>query len=234
MIVGLTRIRNEQEIIGDTLDHFSQWCDQIIVLDDASNDLTNAICGIHPNVSNILKMSEWNPDRTKMEYVHRQMLLDEGFKLRPDWFIYFDADERIEMPENYEDYDAVRMKLFDFYITQEDVDKSYGERKWMGPEYREIIMMFRNDPRLKYWARDQREVTIPTSFKVLNDGFVKHYGKAISIDEWEKTCDYYSTYFPAQYRQKWLDRKGKAIHTQSDFGRKLITWDQKEIKGVKL
>ena len=62
-------------------------------------------------------------------------------------------------------------------------------------------------------------------------GFVRHYGKAISIEEWERTCDYYinvrwSDRMP-ELRDRWKQRKGKAIHTKSDFGRKLITWENR-------
>lgn len=67
-----------------------------------------------------------------------------------------------------------------------------------------------------------------------NLGYVRHYGKAISVEEWEKTCDYYGKHFP-QYSEKWEKRKGKAVHNGvSDFGNKLISWKEKEQKGFLL
>jgi hypothetical protein len=147
-----------------------------------------------------------------------------------------DADERIEFDfsllENLGDtVDAVFMKLFDFYITEEDVHLSYKDRKWMGPEYRSIGMIFRMGSATGWHINDQRICsTSRNNFKHV--GFVKHYGKAVSIEEWEKTCDYYSTYFPEPYKTKWKNRKGKAIHTKSDFNRPLIKWEDRNNNNI--
>lgn len=234
MIAGITKVRNEQEIIADTIRHFSQWCDKIYVYDDCSEDNTVDICRQFPNVV-VIEGLFWDMDRYRAEYENRQMILTEAKKDNPDWIIYFDADERIDWDfKGYEDYDAVEMKLFDFYITLEDVNKPYFQRKYCGPEYRNIVMMFKNHPALKYHIPDQRIVTLPDNAKILKSGYVKHYGKAISEDEWEKTCEYYFGYFPEPYKTKWYNRKGKAIHTLSDFGRPLITWDEKEEKGIQM
>ena len=234
MIAGITRIRNEQSIIQDTLNHFGSFCDSIYVYDDCSTDKTVFICKDHPKVKSVICGKTWDLNRSRAETQNRQTVFNEAQKENPEWIICFDADERIDWDfVGYENYDAVKMKLFDFYITNEDKEKSYHERKWIGPEYREIIMMFRNVPGVGFWFPDQREVMLNFGAKVLHAGYVKHYGKAISIEEWEKTCDYYGTYF-SKYSAKWLSRKGKAIHKLSDFNRPLITWDEKEEKGIVL
>jgi|SaaInlV_125m_DNA_1040241.scaffolds.fasta_scaffold04767_6 glycosyltransferase involved in cell wall biosynthesis len=234
-IIGLTRIRNESEIIQDTLDHMSTFCSEVIVYDDCSTDNTVDICNEHPIVSTIIKGAVWSPDRYKEEYANRHELYVQAKKklLPNDWFVYMDADERIEFDfsklESFGDkVDAVWMKLFDFYITEDDKDLSYIDRKWMGPEYRNIGMIFRAGTATGWHYNDQRICSTNRNIFVF-DGFVKHYGKAISIKEWEKTCNYYATHFPEPYKTKWTNRKGKAIHTISDFGRPLITWEQKEI-----
>ena len=55
--------------------------------------------------------------------------------------------------------------------------------------------------------------------------YCQHYGKSLSVDHWEETCDYYMRHFPFDtYGRKWRDRKGRAIHTQSDFMRPLYEW----------
>lgn len=237
-ITGLTRIRNEQEIIKETLDHMATFCDDIFVFDDASTDNTRTICGNHPAIAAMFVNNKWETNRAEAETSNRRHLLEGAQRYSPktDWFVYMDADERIEFDwkklENLPEHvNGIRMSLFDFYITPKDVNKPYTQRRWIGPEYRNILMAFRNIPGLKYNKPDQRSPIVPG--KIIIDGWVKHYGKAVSVQQWEETCDYYANHFP-KYAAKWKARKGKAVHTESDFGRPLITWDQKEKKGIKL
>ena len=239
-VYGLLRIRNESKIIKDTLDHMSTFCKGIFVYDDCSDDNTFDICNSHPSVIKSIRGESWSIDRLAEEFKNRQAVLDLARNnVEPDsWFIYMDADERIDMDWDdfhmkQHNFDMVTMRLWDFYITEEDKNKPYTERRWIGPEYRDIKFMFRNHPQLKYWIPDQRECSTPAHYRNVNMGSVKHYGKAIDIEEWESTCDYYIEHF-AKYREKWKARKGKAIHTVSDFNRKLILWEDRYEKGVKL
>jgi len=239
-IIGLTRVRNEAAIIKDTLDYYAPYCNLgILVFDDASEDETVKICSDHPAVNEVFENKEWKPNRTEEEYKNRQTLLEMAQKYNADWIIYFDADERIDFSfwdqMYWAPYDAIMMKLFDFYITESDVDKDYKHREFCGSEYREIVMMFKNNPALKYHIPDQRVVTLAPNAKILKAGYVKHYGKAISIAEWEETCKYYYDNFPEPYKTKWKNRMGKAVHKDvSDFGLPLIRWSEKETKGVLL
>ena len=60
---------------------------------------------------------------------------------------------------------------------------------------------------------------------VKTDLYCQHYGKSLSVAHWEETCDYYVQHFPYEtYGAKWEARKGKAIHTQSDYGNPLHEW----------
>lgn len=240
MITGLTRVRNESFIIQDTLDHMATFCDQVIVFDDASTDNTAEICQRHPIVKQVICNNKWDFNRARAEWQNRRDLLmvaKKHCKLN-DWMVYMDADERIEFPWSIlkhcsNNMIGFRCKLFDYYITPKDIDLHYSQRLYLGPEYRSILMIFRNLPSLDYSSPDQREVHLRHSGTVTKIGSVKHYGKAISIDQWESTCHYYSTFFP-KYRSKWSARKGKAVHTTSSFGNELITWDQKDLLGVAL
>jgi len=235
-IIGLTRIRNESLIISDTLDHLSEFCDDIYVYDDASTDNTVEICKTKEKVRKVLENKTWSTEDRPMAETHdRKKLLEYARQNanKDDWFVYIDADERIEFDWELlkkANFNAVKMRLFDFYITKEDVDKNYKDRKWLGPEYREIIIAFKNSNELNYSRPVQREVTLPKKSKAFKSGYVKHYGKAISVEEWESTCDYYGKYFK-EYSKKWLKRKGKAIHAVSDYGRELIQWHEKEEYG---
>lgn len=204
-IIGLTRVRNESHIIIDTLDHMSTFCSKIIVYDDASTDSTVQLCKSHPKVTEVIESSKWDNNRARAEWQNRQHLLEVAQKYanQNDWFVYMDADERIDFEfKDLNKYDAIRMKLFDVYITPHDIDKHYSERNMIGPEYREIIMAFKNTSDIKYHMLDQREVTLSPNANILSKGYVKHFGKGISTQHWEDTCKYYSDSFP-MYSNKW-------------------------------
>lgn len=239
-IIGLTRVRNEQEIIKDTLDHMQLYCDMVFVYDDCSTDDTVKICRQHPVVEDVVNGLKWDRNRGRAEWQNRATLLARGKMAagQDDWFVYIDADERVDydftrLRYYYPFIHGIRMKLFDYYITEEDVKLNYRARKYLGPEYRQIIIAFRNLSSLDYSSFDQRQVHLRSSGTVLDEGYVKHYGKAVSVDQWEQTCDYYINHFP-KYAKKWKARKGKAIHTKSDFGNELITWGEKDEKGILL
>jgi len=239
-IIGLTRIRNEAGIIKETLDHMATFCQEVYVYDDFSTDNTVEICEHHAIVKGIIKARSWDSDRKRAEWQNRKAVLELAQKHASpnDWFVYMDADERIDFDFSIlkalpTQIVGIRMKLFDFYITPYDVDKHYSDRQFCGPEYRNILMVFRNIPTLDYSSPDQREVHLRSNGIVLNKGFVKHYGKGISVEQWEETCKYYANHFP-KYSEKWKKRMGKAVHTSSSFGLPLITWSEKTTKGVPL
>jgi len=96
-------------------------------------------------------------------------------------------------------------------------------RRYFGPERRDILMLWRNSPKIHFAEHHARE---PGGLKnVRTDLYCQHYGKSLSIDHWEETCDYYIKPFPFDtYGRKWTERKGKGIHTESDFQRPLYEW----------
>lgn len=238
-IAGITRIRNEEHIIQSTLDYFSEFCNAgIYVYDDCSTDRTISICLSHPNVNHVIGSRDWNPDsknRKRDEGRLRQKIFERAQENNPDWFFYFDADERpvfdFTIIAADDPYDGYRLRLYDYYITSEDVEKQWHQREWIGPEYRDILMLFRNLPGIKF---NHREPTLPKDSKVLTSGFCKHYGKAISVKHWEETCDYYINhrFTSGRLHKRWKNRKGKAVHTVSDFGLPLIKWDERIEKGI--
>ena len=195
-VYGLLRVRNESRIILDTLDHLAGFCDGgVFVYDDASMDETVRLCENHPAVRRVIQGKVWNPNRPDAEFQNRAAVLAAAQEVAApdDWLVYIDADERIEFDwgllRTYpQDVIGVRMRLFDFYITPEDADGDFRQRQWIGPEYRSILMAFRNLSTLAYNVPDQREVDLGRPGRVVEAGFVRHYGKSISVEQWEEPC----------------------------------------------
>ena len=232
-IVGITRIRNEENVIGHTLKHLSNFCSDILVYDDCSTDKTVEVCKHSPKVRTIIENKKWESDpkkRLELEGTQRNEIYQACLRYKPDWVYYFDADEFIDFDKIWLygiNANAIRCRFFDFYITPNDINKHFLEREYCGIEYREIITLFRPEMGLNF---PHREPFIPNK-KEFTLGKVKHYGKAVSVEEWEKTCDYYANHLyevnnGQLISEKWKKRKGKAVHNKSDFNTDLITWKQ--------
>jgi len=242
LIVGMTRIRNEALILPDTLDYLATQVDAIVVYDDASTDDTVDILRKHPKVALIVANQAWEKDiaaRKLAEGRHRGLLLDIARSELPhDWMFCFDPDERVmgSLPSfvaglEADASDAVRVQLFDAYMTPEDCAPYAPDlpllhfRKFYGPEQRDILMLWRNRPEIHFAEGHGR--TPGGMERVKIDLHCQHYGKSLSVDHWEETCDYYIRHFPFEtYGRKWTERKGQAIHTESDFQRPLYEWGE--------
>lgn len=248
LIIGLIRVRNESLILSDTLEHMRSFCDFIIAYDDASTDKTYQILKKHPSVVAVIRNSKWLPnieDRLKCETQDRLELLNLAKQFNPQWFIYMDADERIIgdikefiKSEESANIDAVRISLFDAYLTKTD-QQPYLEgpllnfRKYYGIERRDIIMLWRNSQDITYQGLDSREPFIPNNKMVITKFYCQHYGKSLSIQHWEETCQYYIQHFPYEpYGAKWENRIGKGIHELSDFDTPLYVWGDELFKNA--
>ena len=251
-IVGLTRVRNEEAIINSTLNWYSRYCtDGIYVLDEASDDNTVKLCRQHTNVRAVIELMsfEENPqERRRFEGWPRQMLLNLARAQNVDpnlWVTYFDADERMEWNVNgfnFDAYDAASFRLFDCCITPDDENLSASrmeERKWFGPEHRMINMVFNARAITRFI--DRSPVLVDGARVHPHAGDVRHYGKAVSVAEFDRTVDYYVDYQPSNFARKWEARRGKAVHAsgtdgvmRSDFGGELMLWEEREAKGYPL
>ena len=239
-LIGITRVRNEALILRDTLDYVGRQVDAIVAYDDASTDRTVEILRGHPKVALIVANQSWEEDiaaRRLAEGRHRGLLMQTARgHLQLDWMFCFDADERVTGDlrgflerQCATDCDGLRIQLFDAYMTPGDAapyrpDRELlGFRRFFGPERRDILMLWRNRPEVIFAEHHARE---PGGIeRVRTDLYCQHYGKSLSVDHWEETCDYYIRHFPFEtYGRKWRERKGRAIHTESDFMRPLYEW----------
>jgi hypothetical protein len=240
LVIGITRLRNEALILHDTLNYVGKHVDAIVAYDDASTDRTLEILRSHPKVALIVANGSWEKDikaRRIAEGRHRGLLLQIArAQLRFDWMFCFDADERIigdlrgvAGGRHVSNFDGLRVRLFDAYMTADDCapyqpDRELlGFRRFFGPEQRDILMLWRNRSEVFFAEQHARE---PGGVeRVQTDLYCQHYGKSLSVEHLEETCDYYVRHFPFEtYGRKWLDRKGRAIHAQSYFMRPLYEW----------
>lgn len=211
-------------------------------MDDNSDDNSIEIARKHQKCLEIIKHKKTIlGDRSAEESVHRELLLRAAKKYRANWVLYQDADERFENPEKVRKFmlknidgeiSGIIFQLFDAYMTKGDYQayqkgKLFGFRKMFGIERRDILMAWKNVPSATYRTRvDMREPDGINRQKAIKRFFVQHYGKAISVQQWEETCDYYIKHFP-QYAEKWKKRKGHGIHSdRSDFDTKLMCWEK--------
>lgn len=239
-LVAILRIRNESLILKDTLDHLSNFVETICVYDDASTDDSLDILKAHDKVGIIISAKKWLggvENRLLAETRHRGLLLNIARKyLNFKWVLCADADERfvgdikgfIKSP-HADNLQGVRVQLFDAYMTGgDDAPLKSGTsllnfRKYFGPECREILMLWKDHPGINFIGLDSREPIVEGLIEP--HFFCQHYGKSLSYDQWEETCNYYIENFPWEtYGKKWASRKGKALHQKSDFGRDLYEW----------
>jgi len=236
-ITVISRLRNESLILPDYLNHIDKFGDEFYFFDDASTDDSVKIMESHPKTVKVIRNYFHNPNQTLVQTAQRKCLLDYARShSKNKWFALVEPDERVmfdfSLLEKWDKagVDIIYFTLFDAYITSRNKkeykqgDKLENLRKYFGPEYRFFCFLFKKDFAdydLKIPACRQPNVRGKGEI----GGRIKHYGKCISIEQWEETCRYYMKSVP-QLAEKWEKRLGKAIHTKSDFDRELLTWDE--------
>ena len=90
LIAGLV-IKNEEWIIGKTLESLSVYCSKIIILDDNSTDNTKHICKSFPKVEYL--KHRVHPEYKMEEGKKRIVLWNEIKKYNPDYILLLDGDE---------------------------------------------------------------------------------------------------------------------------------------------
>lgn len=228
----VSRVYNERYLINEFLDYYREIVTKdggkFYFYDDGSTDGTLEILQKDPDCVVVAGTRESGVMSHNNQRPQRRMMMDLACKDlgENDYILLLDIDEFLTFNQPIETItqDLVYFDLFDFYITEEDKDLHWSKREYVGPERRHIAFMVRKGA-YKTVVADRTLVT--TGGPVLHEGgFVKHMGKAVSIEYWENKCSHYaSPGMPEKYRGKWEARKGKAIHTVSDFNTPLYKWD---------
>jgi len=235
-ITILSRLRNEKLLLPDFLNHIDKFGDEFFFYDDCSTDNSVDIIENHPKTKKVICNHFHSNNQSFVQTAQRKLLLDYARKHSKNrWFLLIEPDERIEFDfkkldkYNKDGVNGIFLRLFDAYLTEQD-KKSYrgGQlknlREYFGPEFREIGFLFRRDKAsydLKIPGVRQPNIT----GKTVTDGICWHYGKCLSIKQWEDKCKYYIKSMPS-LKNRWEARRGKAIHELSDFNHKLLTWRQ--------
>ena len=135
-LTGIVIAKNEEEMIEDCLESL-QFCDEIVVVDNESEDKTSEIAKKYG--ARVIKVK--SDDFSKLR--------SEGLKnLSSDWVLYLDADERVT-PElgkeikqiiiNPGEFKAFRIKRKNYY---------FGNKEW--PKIEKLERLFRKK-NLKGW-----------------------------------------------------------------------------------
>lgn len=234
----ISRLRNEELILPDFLNHIDKIGNEFYFFDDDSTDNTIEILKSHPKTKKVLKNEFWVPSQSFAQTNQRKFLLEYAKNnAKNDWLMLIEPDERVEVEEvksiDFSKYlnNGIKFKLFDGYLTEETGEPYTEGRLWdtdrmWGPEYREIGYLFKKNN--AFYPSDVPNVRQPSLTEgdwITEDVLVKHFGKCLSIKHWEETCDFYIKTSPI-LANKWKKRKDKAIHTKSDFSRDLYTWEE--------
>lgn len=127
-IFGIMVVKNEADIVGETLMAAREWADKIFVLDNGSNDGTWEIVNRLADDVIVPVGQDFRPFRDDM----RADVFDQFRHLaKPDdwWAFSLDADEfYIENPREFlskipRKYQVVAMKSLPYVITEEDVEE---------------------------------------------------------------------------------------------------------------
>lgn len=126
-IYGMSVIKNEADVIAQTLTSAAQWCDYIYVFDNGSGDGTwEIVQSLAADNPTIVPFKQ--DDCTFLESLRRDIFLHYAENNAPgDWWVRLDSDEiyvddpRQFFPKVPRDYDVVWGAMLQYYFTDEDL-----------------------------------------------------------------------------------------------------------------
>jgi glycosyltransferase involved in cell wall biosynthesis len=166
-LFGVCFVKNEEDIIADSVTHAADFCDRVFVVDNASTDRTW-------DIVRELKLNNLVPVCSK-DFVFRDYLRLRFMETRKEelgldnWWYIFDADEfLLEEPfeaiaqAEGEGADCIAIGMVNFYLTKDEVrnlQESEREETWRDRKYYLLyesgkIEFIKNTRYLDYGAYD--------------------------------------------------------------------------------
>ncbi len=131
-IVAMLKVRDEEDIISETIENLIDQQIDLVILDNGSTDKTYEICKRYEKKDNV-KLLQVFGDMGESNQILR-ILYDMTLTLCPDWIITFEADAFFETGQNNLSlregiekadrmgYNLIQFDRFDFFITDADDD----------------------------------------------------------------------------------------------------------------
>ncbi|MFA5029397.1 MAG: glycosyltransferase [Patescibacteria group bacterium] len=176
-LIALMRVKNEIDLIRESLSRLSELADEIIIVDNGSTDGTERVYGEFPKVIKILETVGFNEGRDKI------MLLSEAKTRHPDWLIFLDADEIFEKNFTRSDlekymslkYDRINFRLCHFWLGRRQC--RWG-KKYFLYSLQPLRCMWRNQPSVYFADKRIHNGDIQGDFKKVyfSPYRLKHFG----------------------------------------------------------
>jgi hypothetical protein len=166
-LFGLCFVKNEDDIIADSVTHAAQFCDKVFVIDNASTDRTwDIVNGL--DLDNLVSVC--SKDFIFRDYLRLQFMDTRKEELEiGNWWYIFDADEflledpfeAIAQAED-EEADCIAVGMINFYITIDEFrqmqknerEETWRDRKYYIPYESGKIEFIRNTKYLDYGVYD--------------------------------------------------------------------------------
>jgi len=147
-IIAIYRVKNEARFIEHSIKSITDFCSEIIVLDDNSTDKTAEICSSFDKVSDVIK-----PKGTDLDEVRdRNHLFETARKNNPDFILSIDGDE-IFMPNSsevlFEEISTIysNSDVFDFqFLTLWDSVNTIRTDGIFGNYWQKRLLRMKNQP----------------------------------------------------------------------------------------
>jgi hypothetical protein len=167
ILFGVCFVKNEDDIIGDSVTHAAQFCDKVFVIDNASTDRTwDIVNGL--DLDNLVPVC--SKDFIFRDYFRLRFMDTRKEELGVgNWWYIFDADEFL-LEDPFEAFaqaegqgaDCIAIGMVNFYITIDEFrqmqksghEETWRDRKYYLPYEFGKLVFFKNTRYLDYESYD--------------------------------------------------------------------------------